>query len=243
MSTRSSRLVFLTLTALSAGANVAEARKTDFSENQVGALFGAGTYFMMPDLVDPVPAMSRTTTTTSGTKGYLPLPLKFGFHKNTGPVSMEAYVRYVINFKGGWTATGTDVGTGTTKYTSLGAGLQAGFAFMKRSRVQMLLVGNFDYVSQQLHLDFSDQSSIDLRATSYLMGGGLQLEIWLGDLWTLALQGSYQYSPESAWNVLNTTNFMGRSHAAGALKSPAGDAIAAKFGGFMTAATLKLAFY
>lgn len=234
-------LGFLTLAGLYSAP--ASARKTSFVEDHVGALFGVGTYVMMPAAIDPIPAMTRTGSTVAGTKSFYLLPMKFGFFKTKNAISIEAYLRYVINVKGGWTSSGTDVGTGSTKYSSLGAGFHLGYAFAQRSRVQMQLVGMVEYVGQKVRLDFSDLTSISLSSSSYIMGGGLQMDVWLGDLWSLSLFGGYHYSPASSWNVSDSVTFMGRAHTAGDLLDRDGKALESKFGGFVGEATLKLAFY
>jgi hypothetical protein len=171
------------------------------------------------------------------------IPIQFGFFKTSGPLSIEGYLRYVINIQGAWTATGTDLGTGSTKYASTGLGLQSGFAFHTSPRFKAEIVGLLEYISQKVHLSFSDSTAIDLRSTSYLMGAGLRGQVWLGDLWVLSLLAAYQYSPQSTWNVYENALFMRRNHSAGALKDPNGNGVASKFGGVALEATLKLNFY
>lgn len=236
-----SLLGFLTVVALAP--TLSFARKTSFVEDHKGPLFGAGTYLTMPARIDPIPGMTRSGSTVASTKSFYLLPLKFGFYKTKNALSFEGYLRYVINVKGDWTSTGTDVGTGSTKYTSMGLGMQMGYAFAQRSRVQMQLVGTLEYVGQKLRLDFSDRSALSLSSTSYIMGGGLQMDVWLGDLWSLSLFGGYHYSPASTWNVAEAATFMGRAYAAGVLKDRNSEAMESQFGGTVVEATLKLGFY
>lgn len=218
------------------------AAKTNFLESHSGVQFGAGTTFLRPNDSDPIPQLGPTGTNFSGSnKSYL-MPLKFGFFKEGQRLNIEIYGRYVMNLKPEWTASGSLTGTGQSSFHSYGGGLQIGYPILAGPRFQTLVVGNAELIWQKLHVNFSDFSQLDLSSTATLMGGGLQSEIWLGDLWVLSLLAAYQYSLLGQWNVATTGTFMGVSYPAGVLHNSNGDTVNSRFGGFLFEASLKLNF-
>ena len=231
------------------GSAPALAKNTGFLDSQSGLTLGAGTYKHWIDNVnayDPVPGLAPTGTTTSGSDDILLLPLKAGYFLTRGNAEIETYFRYMINGSGTWTATGTQEGTGTFKFRSYGAGINAGVGLVQTDRFQLKFTLNGEYVLQRLKVNFKSASAteiLSLQSTSLLAGVGLQPEIWLGDLWALSIFAGYQYGLKSNWSVAEAASFMGQARSVGEFSDSAGAKVPARFGGFLGEITLKLHFY
>ncbi|MBS1984596.1 MAG: hypothetical protein JST16_10535 [Bdellovibrionales bacterium] len=220
----------------------------DDRDHFFGLMMGAGTYFhpiASQSLFDPVPALAPTGTTVAGSQNVRLLPLKLGFFKELpGRTFVEAYARYTLSSGGAWTTTGTLEGSGTTKFYSVGAGMNFGFTFFMRSRFRMQFLANGEYVKENAALTYTTGGPAErLSVTSggSRAGIGLRPELWLGDMWVLSLLTAYQYGFKSQWSAAKASTFFGVDQS-GPLKDANGALIPAQHSGVLVEACLKLNF-
>ncbi len=246
--TRLSVLRPLALAACAFLTGEAFSKVTGFTDNKGGLSMGAGRYYYWlsnDNAWDPIPSLAPTGTTTTGSDSIQLLPAKLGYFFSRGKLELEPYFRYVLNRRASWTASGSVEGTGYVTFRSYGAGMNVGLSAVEYSRFQLNFVLNAEMVLQRAHLDFVSTGTQDilLTSSSLLAGGGIQPELWLGDLWVLSLLAAYQYGFPRYWSVAKDTNFMGEARSEGELTNSAGAKVPARFGGFLFELALKLNFY
>lgn len=236
--------------SLAIGANPSHALKMDFTDQHRGMTLGTGTYFKwLPNdnAFDPLPHLTTSGTTVSGSDQTRLLPLRLGVFRSGPTFGASTYLRYMTNLQGTWTTTGTLEGSGTTRFGSVGIGADASYYFWSLKRIRSGLNLNGEYILQKANLSFTPTGgtleTFQVKATSYLLGLAFQNEIYLGDQWTFSLLTGYQYGYSSQFTAPVAGGFLGATHSAGALTSQStGGTIPAQFGGFHLEIVLKLSF-
>ncbi len=225
--------------------------KTNFMDPHRGLSIGMGTYarsLYSSNIFDPVPALNSSGTTPAGTEDYYLLPAKMGYFREFGVAIFETYFRYMLNSSSPWTATGSSAGDGNTLFKSKGLGVNAGIMVANSESVRLNLTFNAEYMFQTAEVSFTPtggvKSTLILKSSSFLFGGGLQPELWLGDLWVLSTLVAFQYGyPSATWKANNAATIMGSAYTAGAITDPeTGTAAKANFGGLLIEVGLKLNF-
>jgi len=233
---------------------IAEARKTNFTEKQTGITLGVGTYFyLLPNdnKWDPVPELAQAGVTTANSKSTYIVPTKFGYFYSIPRASIEAYLRYVVNFFFFFSVEGSHVGpgtsTGSTNFGSWGGGANFSAVVAPGAYIRLNIAINAEYILQRAtlihNLSEGEEERMHLGASSVIFGGGLQPQFWLGNMWSLSLFAGYQYGLTRNWSATKDGVLFGNIYTTGALVSPlSAGAIQAQFGGFLLEASMQLAF-
>jgi hypothetical protein len=233
--------LFLFLIAFHAS-RPAFARKSSLAENQKGVLLGGGlNFFWLPNdnKWDPVPELAPAGTTVTGTDSGFVLPISIGIHYSTPAFGFEFWCRYIASMGNSWSATGVE-GAGSSTFASVGGGGQLTIYPYNNGWFRFGVAGIAEYVKQKLELQFVPTSGgtqyLWLTAPSVIFGGGVQPEMWLGNMWALALFFGYEYGMTKTYTALKAGELFGVSYAKG------DGSIATQNGGFLLEARLRLGF-
>ena len=229
--------------------NLSHARRTSFSEQHSGLVFGVGTYpTSNPEGWDTLSAMAPVGTNVSGQDGSYILPVRAGVFWDYRFLTLDLYYKYISNTKKTWGTTGEIEGSGTSAFKSSGFGSSLQFHILQSDFFRMGIVGQYEFISQKVSHSFNltgePTQKITLTNTSSTIGAGIQSAFWLGDLWVLNLNALYNYGTASSWAVARPDLFFNKNWDKGVVLSPkTGQAAEATFSGIFVELALKLNFF
>ncbi len=212
----------------------------------IGAGFGPSFASPLKASFDPIPEIAGTGSTVTDSRRSTLIPARFGLFLSKPLTQIEVYFRHLRNTHEPWYSSGSQSGRGATHFASNGVGGQIGVTLGHTNRFRASVIAQGEYVIQRASLYFTPaggaEESIRIKSGTPIIGGGLQAEAYLGDLWSLGIFAAYQHGFDAEWSLSEGTTFMGRTHS-GKLEDSDGDNIDAKYGGFIVELTLRLAFY